>query len=475
MEYEHLLEGDGGTDMKTNGYISGHLTDKLAGTLIVERADRSPWRTDEKPEVDALEARENTNVMSELRWDINAQQAMIADLYYTRDSREADWLHPRTGPHTNTQDSTRWNYGLTHEGAWSWADSEVRVYGETMKLDDASTAYSNGSAEVELQNTTFDFKLLGLAWDQHEWVFGGEYRTSELDNDRDLASGSADNYQGAVYAQAELDFDALLLTLGARQDFHDVYGEHFSPRAYAVYRVTDELVLKGGAGGGFRAPGIMESSDEVRVISCGNRCWLTGNDDLEPEKSKSYELGAAYESLTLGAGITYFHTELKNKIERDLTAPVGSEGVMPIFTYQNIGKAKIQGVEFETWYDVNDRLRAAFNYTYTDAEDTTTGETLQKTPRHLANLDVNWQVTDTLTAFMRVNYIGEQVITNPSRENVTVSGYSLVGLGASYQFEALTLKGGVNNLFNTVLDEEDDYYGYTEKGRSVFLNATVAF
>ncbi|HDM8206456.1 TPA: TonB-dependent receptor [Vibrio campbellii] len=475
LQYESILEGDGGDGLKGHAYASGSLSDNVEGSIIVESSARDPWRTDTNPDFDALEEKDTTNVFGELAWQLTEEQRLIADVIYTNDEREADWVHPRSGPQTNTQDSTRWNYGLTHEGAWDTVDSQVRLYGENMQLDDASTAYKNGAADVELQNNTLDFKLSGLWRDSHEWVFGGEYRTSELKNSRDVPSGDIDNYQGAVFVQGEFDLNKLAVTLGGRQDFHEVYGSHFSPRAYAVYSFTDEFVLKGGFGGGFRAPGMMESSDQVRVISCGNRCWLTGNEDLKPEESESYEAGLAYETTAMGVGLMYYHTDLKNKIERDLTKPVGSVGQTPIFTYQNIGKAETKGFELEGWYDITDSINLKGNYTYTDAKDKSSGDKLTKTPEHLANLDVNWEVFDSFTTFARVNYIGKQVITNQRRENKTVDGYTLVGLGVGYDFQQFNLKAGLNNIFDVELDDEDDYYGYSEKGRSAYVSATYLF
>ncbi|WP_404970473.1 TonB-dependent receptor domain-containing protein [Vibrio campbellii] len=475
LQYESILEGDGGDGLKGHAYASGSLSDNVEGSIIVESSARDPWRTDTNPDFDALEEKDTTNVFGELAWQLTEEQRLIADVIYTNDEREADWVHPRSGPQTNTQDSTRWNYGLTHEGAWDTVDSQVRLYGENMQLDDASTAYKNGAADVELQNNTLDFKLSGLWHDSHEWVFGGEYRTLELKNSRDVPSGDIDNYQGAVFVQGEFDLNKLAVTLGGRQDFHEVYGSHFSPRAYAVYSFTDEFVLKGGFGGGFRAPGMMESSDQVRVISCGNRCWLTGNEDLKPEESESYEAGLAYETTAMGVGLMYYHTDLKNKIERDLTKPVGSVGQTPIFTYQNIGKAETKGFELEGWYDITDSINLKGNYTYTDAKDKSSGDKLTKTPEHLANLDVNWEVFDSFTTFARVNYIGKQVITNQRRENKTVDGYTLVGLGVAYDFQQFNLKAGLNNIFDVELDDEDDYYGYSEKGRSAYVSATYLF
>lgn len=475
LQYESILEGDGGDGLKGHAYASGSLSENVEGSIIVESSARDPWRTDTNPDFDALEQKDTTNVFGELVWQLTEEQRLIADVIYTNDEREADWVHPRSGSQTNTQDSTRWNYGLTHEGAWDTVDSQVRLYGENMQLDDASTAYTNGAADVELQNNTLDFKLSGLWHDSHEWVFGGEYRTSELKNSRDVPSGDIDNYQGAVFVQGEFDLNKLAVTLGGRQDFHEVYGSHFSPRAYAVYSFTDEFVLKGGFGGGFRAPGMMESSDQVRVISCGNRCWLTGNEDLKPEESESYEAGLAYETTAMGVGLMYYHTDLKNKIERDLTKPVGSVGQTPIFTYQNIGKAETKGFELEGWYDITDSINLKGNYTYTDARDKSSGDKLTKTPEHLANLDFNWEVFDSFTTFARVNYIGKQVITNQRRENKTVDGYTLVGLGVGYDFQQFNLKAGLNNIFDVELDDEDDYYGYSEKGRSAYVSATYLF
>ncbi len=476
LEYENLLEGDGGDGWKGHAYASGELTPEIAGSIIVESSARDPWRTDATPDYDALEQKDTTNVYGDLSWRLTEEQTLTADVTYTNDERKAVWVHPRSGDQVNTQDSTRWNYGLTHDGAWSAFDSQVRLYGETMDLSDGSTAYSNGTADVELQNNYADFKLSGLWRDSYSWVFGGEFRTSELDNSRDIPSGQIEYHQGAVFVQGEFDFDKLALTLGGREDFHEVYGNHFSPRAYAVYSFTDQFVAKAGGGGGFRAPGMMESSDQVRIISCGNRCWLTGNDDLKPEESESYETGLAYETNSFGLGLTYYYSKLKNKIERDTTTAVGMDGSMPIITYQNIGKAEVKGIEVEAWYDITDSVNVSVNYTYTDAEDKSSGEKLTDTPEHLANFDVNWQVFDSVTTFARVNYIGEQIITSiTSQEDETVDGYTLVGLGVAYDFQQLNLKAGVNNVFDVELDDEDDYYGYSEKGRSAYISATYLF
>ncbi|MEI8599028.1 TonB-dependent receptor [Vibrio sp. M60_M31a] len=45
------------------------------------------------------------------------------------------------------------------------------------------------------------------------------------------------------------------------------------------------------------------------------------------------------------------------------------DGTMPIITYQNIGRAEIEGIELEAWCDITKNINLSANYTYTDAED----------------------------------------------------------------------------------------------------------
>ncbi len=39
--------------------------------------------------------------------------------------------------------------------------------------------------------------------------------------------------------------DDLILTGGLRLDHHETYGNHWNPRGYAVYYLTDEITIKG--------------------------------------------------------------------------------------------------------------------------------------------------------------------------------------------------------------------------------------
>lgn len=129
----------------------------------------------------------------------------------------------------------------------------------------------------------------------------------------------------------------LTFTVGNRLDHDDKYGTHHSPRGYLVYSPTDDLVIKGGVAKGFRAPTVKESSPGGATQSGGNGCnglkgqdwydekgvshtyerggcYMTGNPNLKPEESTNYEIGVNYTGFGTDLGLTFFHTDFKNKI-----------------------------------------------------------------------------------------------------------------------------------------------------------------
>ena len=69
--------------------------------------------------------------------------------------------------------------------------------------------------------------------------------------------------------------DYLDITLGARYDDHDTYGDSFNPRIGVVVKPYNNGILKFLAGSAFREPNVFE---------------LTKNKDLQPMTMESYEI-----------------------------------------------------------------------------------------------------------------------------------------------------------------------------------------
>lgn len=177
-------------------------------------------------------------------------------------------------------------------------------------------------------------------------------------------------------------FEPLALTTGVRMDDHETYGEHWSPRAYLVYNATDTVTVKGGWATAFKAPSLLQLSPDWTSNSCRGACKIVGSPDLKPETSESWELGLYYmgeEGWLEGveSSVTVFRNDVKDRISISRTSDVnaapgyqnfvgfetGANGRrIPVFSYYNVNKARIQGVETELKIPFNDEWKLSLNY-----------------------------------------------------------------------------------------------------------------
>ena len=97
------------------------------------------------------------------------------------------------------------------------------------------------------------------------------------------------------------------LDLGLRRDDNDVYGGKTSLRAGTVVKLGEGTLLRASYGEAFRAPSLGE------LFFPGS-----GNPDLKPEDSRSYELGIEHVAGGWRFGLTGFENRLHNLIDFDL-------------------------------------------------------------------------------------------------------------------------------------------------------------
>ncbi|MCQ4274380.1 TonB-dependent receptor domain-containing protein [Stutzerimonas degradans] len=471
--YETPTEGDGGDSHKTSGYISGALIeDKLLGNLIVEGTDKAAWRSDQTVArgADAAEHRQDASAYGSLSWLLDERQTIDLDITHRQDDRVANWYpSARYGVIQNDQEMERTSFGLSHTGRWDSFNSRVRYYYEDVELADASalmTRFNNGIVgQAEQQNHTVDGQLSGVVANQLVTV-GAERRRTEFSHNQNLGTETnVDQY--ALYLQDEFSLGQLDVTLGGRWDHHEVFGSEFSPRAYGVYNLTDNWVIKGGVGKSFKAPAIYQSDETYSIAACQGGCRVKGNAELKPETAVSYEIGTLYQNERLEAGITLFQTEIDDMIISDRWR-AGYRP--PVMTYTNISKARIRGYELQGRYALNDVLGLRGNYTYSDAEDREAETPLNNTPQHLASLGLDWQALPALALNLDYQYVGSQWLSTPASGSQESGAFHTLNFGARYQAtNHLTLNGGLNNLTNEKRDNVAQSVDNILMGRTLFV------
>ncbi|QXZ10300.1 TonB-dependent receptor [Comamonas sp. Y33R10-2] len=378
----------------------------------------------------------------------------------------------------------RTNYGLSHTGRWSFGNTKVALYNEDSKHESAS------APTRKVSNTTLDANLT-MPFDKHVVRMGGQMLRSELkglNNETGVITGhptnpntiSLSNY--ALFLEDDwLVTDKLTLTGGMRFDKDERSGSHLSPRLYAVYQASSALTLRGGVTTGFKAPTIRQSSAEYCMSSGGPTNIpgsLCGNPALKPETSVTQEFGMSYEwapAHILTA--TLYNTNFRNKVvsfDTGVKDPLDRTGANNIYVYDNVDSVKIRGLELGLKMPLTRSLSLNANYTYTQSKrqggsetayngNSLDGQPLERTPKHMLHAKLDWQASDALQAFARLNFNGQ----------ARYAGYRNYAMDTRTRGSSVTLDFGGNYAINkqvslrfALLNVTDRKVAVDERGRS---------
>jgi vitamin B12 transporter len=274
----------------------------------------------------------------------------------------------------------------------------------------------------------------------HKFVFGYEHLDQTLDSDqvaapnRHVNSGFA-GYVGNVGAnqfQANVRRDQYS-DFGGANSYYLGYGYHFDAHWKATLSYSDA----------FRAP----TFDDLYYL-------FSGNPSIQPERSHSLEAALQYASNAVGIlRLTAFQTRYTNLIDY---VQDGSG----FFIAQNVGRAKVQGLE-GSWQGHVGRTDVRASFTLQNPVDETSQQDLTRRARRFAALAANrsiggWRV-------------GGEWITSGGREDFdsTLGGYGLVNLSARYDITKSWYVGArIDNVFNK------DYqlaYSYNTPRRGAYV------
>ncbi|RYY93629.1 MAG: TonB-dependent receptor, partial [Alphaproteobacteria bacterium] len=174
-------------------------------------------------------------------------------------------------------------------------------------------AGAGGPRKLESENTVFDTKF-NSQWENHTFTVGGQYWDAEMMDG--VAPVAFEHQQWALFAEDEWRFtETFAVTLGARYDDHSAFGEHLSPRAYAVWNLTDNWTLKGGMSQGFKTPRLEQLAAGINGFGNQGRTPLLGTPTLQPETSTSAEIAVFYDNRSnFRADFTVFNNTFEDKI-----------------------------------------------------------------------------------------------------------------------------------------------------------------
>ncbi len=503
---------DYGNSANTDFYVSGPLIkDKLGlqvyGGLNYRREDKLLEGTPRK---------DDKNITAKLAFTPIEGQKFLAEVgrstqeHTSTPGKSIDETTTRGGIVQKNNKSevhnNRNHWALTWKGDWDEINSEVSVYQEntirktnTGKWNKVSEDWvmAYEARQPEVTNTVVDGKVTAFL-PSNVLTVGGQYQYAELKDDsviknKQTVTEKMTAEQKALFVEDEFSVtDDLTLTGGLRMDDHEFYGKHWNPRAYAVYKLTDEITIKGGVAKAFRAPTLRELSPNFGTSTQGGAAIMYGNRDLKPETSVTEELGIAYDHESgFSASATLFNTEFKNKLTSyQVAGQTDPLTGLNMFIYDNVGKANIRGVEMASRIPVAEKWNLNLNYTFTDSErksddeklngKSLKGQPLEMTPRHMANARLDWQYRPDMNFYTQANYTGKQVWAaqrNGAKQPRERSGITTLDLGMTYQvMPNALLNFAVLNIANEKGDDiETNGNWQIDEGRRYWANLKLNF
>lgn len=281
------------------------------------------------------------------------------------------------------------------------------------RLRDVSYAERTWQAGLQADRTT----RLSAAWTQ-KIIYGLDYVTSEIRNSygglnplppevfplkrfpdtRETTTGLfvQGDWTGARWSVLPgLRFDHFSVDVQSQAGFFppaktpakSLSGSALSPKLGVMFQATPHWGVFGNYAHGFRAPnanqvnGYYENSAEQVVI--------VPNPDLQPEKSRSIELGVRGRADRLSLDVAVFSGRYTNLIvDNVLLSGRGVAGDPKLFQTRNIERARIRGFEIKGSLDAGTvaggRLGVPFAYGQARGKNSTTGNPLNSVdPAHL--------------------------------------------------------------------------------------------
>ncbi|MBR2238613.1 MAG: TonB-dependent receptor [Prevotella sp.] len=337
-------------------------------------------------------------------------------------------------------------------------------------------------------------------------IFGANWRKDLLT----ATSGNIDQsvYVLAGYAQHEQRFNvgtgSVTATLGARYNYHETFGSHFTPKATLMYSLGP-VNLRATYSAGFRAPGLDELYYHYFSVNRGKAQVSFGNRDLSPEKSHYVSLNAEYRTNVLAISLTGYLNRINDMVVKQ-NIPVDDPTRRMLMTefpemtqdqadkmvsyarYQNSDKGNVKGVQLNVSANIMRGFNLSANYAYTYAQTKSDEEwaPIDRSIRHAATIAANyhhsWGKTYSLNVNLNARLQSKTYYTAPYED---APGFGLWNLHTTHTFNLqssifnlIEPSFGIDNIFDRVdrrIDSSYRKYALYSPGRMFKVGMKVKF
>ena len=331
--------------------------------------------------------------------------------------------------------------------------------------------YKYGHQEHRQLELQYDVNII----DAHLISIGTEYREQLLDYqienkgyDIPVVKGI---YTSSVFVQDQFTpWDSLVLVPGARFEHHSEFGDELNPKFSLMYHLANGLVFRASIGRAFKSP-------TIRQLYYGapyehGTFFIKSNPNLDAETSWGYSasLQKAVCNNRLLAWISFFRNDIDELVAR---VDTGLEYMgKPLLTYENVKKARTQGIELQLKGTLTSSLSLGLAYTYTESEDRSNGHDLPYVPSHHCVVSARYTLGGSgIEIASKFTYTGRQY-TNSSNTKM-ISDHGTVDLQVFKHLARQKMRLGV--IAENVLGSRRGDEGNFRLGRCYLVKIEASF
>tara|TARA_R110001583_G_scaffold13909_10_gene59006 strand:+ start:480 stop:3029 length:2550 start_codon:yes stop_codon:yes gene_type:complete len=312
------------------------------------------------------------------------------------------------------------------------------------------------------------------------------------------AAGIFSRQNFAFYFDSEAQIsENLMIGAAVRYENYSTFGSDINYKITGQYKFTDAFSVRGSRSTGFRAPTVGQANyanvqtalsggvliDSALLPPTNPIAVQLGAQELTPEQSESYTLGAVYNEGDFFLTVDYYNIEVTDRISQsdrytltdDDKDALKNQGVPNVDSIQQVSfftndfDTTTKGVDVIANYTAellngDSLFSVAYNYNETTVDKYTevTGDFKvsrleNDLPNHRATL--TWsQSYDTFSFFTRVNYYGEYQAVHVDYDATAVTGSSKTTIDAEASYyinDSFTVSIGAQNIFDVYPDELD--------------------
>ncbi len=333
----------------------------------------------------------------------------------------------------------------------------------------------------EIQTLGASIELHSLLNEQNQLTYGVDWYSDLVSSRRDTVNLTTNNsgrvkpqfpdgtrYQTfGAFLQNQFSWSPFALIAGVRysafkfQGTLDApFGETISTPSDATFSlnglyklVENHLNLVAGVSQGFRAPNV----DDIGVFGKTGTRFDTPSPELQPEKSMNIETGLKFQDVSTNASLFLYSSTYTDLIVPKPATYNGSDSLdgSPVFKRQNVGKARIQGVNFSGAFKFTASLTLRTELSWTEGNNISDNEPLSRIPplRGLLGIayhrELYWVEFNNLFAREQTRLSSNDIQDKNRIGPNGTAGYWVVNLRSGYTFsEQLTTVVALENVLD---------------------------